>query len=202
MSEEMLPQPAPMAAPPVFEPKRLKVFGVMHLVFGGLGFLMVALNLVGLLLKGVIEKATSAQGQPGEMVEFQKRINESTAVASWVGVVLGARVAVLILMAGLALVRRKKNSLKASNLYAWVSIGAKVVSLVLFVVIVAPAINGAMDDLTREVPADVKTMMSAVKVGTIASGFVGPVIMAIYPMLALILLNKPLVKDFLSQHGS
>jgi hypothetical protein len=30
----------------------------------------------------------------------------------------------------------------------------------------------------------------------------GSVLTAIYPMLALILLNKPVVKDFVAQHGT
>lgn len=193
-----------MEAPPVLEPKRLKVFGVIDIVFGGLGLLYMALNVVGLLAQDVVQKMSSA-GQPEEVVEFQRRFTEATMPSSIISIILGTVVSAVVLVAGIALVRRKKNSIKLSNLYAFISIAAKVVTVVIFLTMIMPALNELMDDLVKEMaadaPGDVKQMLDIMKASATGAGILVPVLMCIYPILSLVLLNKPKVREFLQQHG-
>ena len=82
MGEEMLPQPAPLAAPPVYEPKRLKVFGIIHIVLGGLGLLYGLFQIAMLPFQEKMTRAT-AQGQPEEFIEAQIQMQKDMAGFSW-----------------------------------------------------------------------------------------------------------------------
>jgi hypothetical protein len=193
----MLPQPPPMAAPPVLEPKRLKVFGVLHIVLGALGLVFTVL---GLVMKQVAEKFGS--DDPPEMFDqFQTDFSEAAGTFELVSTVLGVGVAVLMIVAGISLVRRRKNCLRLNSLYGWSSIASKVLTIVLFVML-APALNEVADKYLTDAPPDVKTLINAFKIGFMLMALLGSVLTAIYPMLALILLNKPVVKDFVAQHGT
>ncbi|NIP93714.1 MAG: hypothetical protein GWO24_09740, partial [Akkermansiaceae bacterium] len=80
-----------------------------------------------------------------ELVELQIQMQNDMAVSSWISLVIGVVVSILILRAGLALVRRRKSGLKASNTYAWVSLAAKVAGLALFFGMVNPILNRTLE---------------------------------------------------------
>lgn len=219
----MLPQPAPMGAPPVLEPKRLKVFGVIHIVFGALGLIstmgsLLMLALIQPILGWVVNFATdsttpsdpaskAAQEAVVATVEAMKTMFSEMALANWVQTIAGGIVAFLILLAGIALVKKRKTSLASSNRYVWCSIGAKILNLILFLAIGMGATKRyyeAIDSLSGAAAAPGPGGMDMMQFQQMfASGgtVVSLALALIYPILALVMLNKPLVKDYLSQYG-
>lgn len=188
--------PTPSGGPPPLEPKRIKVFGVLHIVFGSLGLLQVLMNLAMMPFQEKL--MTMSAGGSEDLAGLQLAIADKLKPYTWIAMGLGVIVAGMILRAGIGLVTKKKNSLAASNQYAWVSIGVKLLSLVLFVVLVLPAYNEMFESMVVPSAPGGGNILMVMKVSASIGGIVGPVLMCVYPILALVMLNKPLVKDFLA----
>jgi hypothetical protein len=201
MSEQMLPQPDVPGAPPVLEPKRIRVFGIIHIVFGGMGLLHSVFGAAMMFAQEWFTRLTT-QGQPEELIELQLRIQKEMAVSSWISLAIGVVVSILILRAGIGLVRRKKAGLRAANTYAWVSLAAKVVTIIIFFLLVNPLLIRIFDEMIDPSDATARTVLGAMKVTTTVAGMITPVIAAIYPLVSLVMLNKQEVKDYLELHGN
>ena len=199
----MLPQPPPMGAPPIFEPKRIKIFGIIHIVFGGMGLLRSVFGVIMMFFQEWFTRLTSeAQGQSEELVELQIQMQRDLAPFSWISLGVGIVVSILVLRAGLALVRRRKTALKSSNTYVWASIFAKALGFVLFFVVVGPILNQTFEGLIDPSISGATTVINTMKITTMVAGVVIPLVAAIYPVMTLIMLNKPDVKEFLNQQGT
>ena len=98
-----------------------------------------------------------------------------------------------MVIAGIKLLKGRRNGLKWSNGYAWASLSAKAINLILAVTVVLPAMTAMTDDLMRDsgVPAGAENVLS----GAMLGGMIGSVLIScVYPVLTLVLLNRPATK--------
>ena len=98
-----------------------------------------------------------------------------------------------MIIAGIQLLQKRRNGLKWSNTYAWSSLGAKLINLVLAITIMIPAMQEMTQGMleSSKAPAAVSGMMS----GFMAVGAIGGVVVScVYPILAIALLNRPATK--------
>jgi len=215
MSGEMLPQPPTMDGMPILEPKSIMVFGVIHIVFGAIGLLLGLFSVAALIgipffLDWLKETVAKEEDVAAEAIlpifDELKTLFSDLAIANWINCLLSLVVSILILVAGIALVKKKRGGVEKSNRYVWCSVGAKIVNLVLFFSIGVAAnhkYSEAIQDITRAhsatagpggVTAD--QLQDMISMG---GGVVGIIFALIYPIVAFVMLNKPAVKDFLSR---
>ena len=64
--------------------------------------------------------------------------------------------------------------------------------------VVVPASNRMMEGMMEGLGDDAGAMATGMKVGTAVGSMIGPIISMVYPILALVLLNKAPVKNFLA----
>ena len=198
METDPSPQTPPSLPPPMpltgwMEPPAVKAFGVIHLVFAGFGCLM---GVWGLVAPFISDKFVRA-GTPG----YQAQISYQHEMrwATWMNTSFTLIVTALLVIAGLKLVRSQPDGVKWSNRYAWTSIITKLLSLVITVSWILPATQRMMGETMKSTGLHGKqeeTMMTVMK-GFMAAGTIaGPLVMCIYPGLALYLLSRPAVKEW------
>ena len=196
----MLPQP-PSSSVADVERGRIKVFGIIHIIFGGLGLMNVIGGIGMQILQEPFIRLTN-QGESEEMVALQMQMYREMALTTWISTVISVIVAVLVLRAGIALVKRRQSAVKASNVYVVASLVAKAAGVLLFCMVVMPVASGAMDSMLDESIPDVKTILAVIKVTMAVAGVLAPLLGAVYPLCALVMLNKPQVKEFLAKNGT
>lgn len=194
--------PQPNAGLPAVEPGSIKVFGILHIVFGCIGAFGFLASLAQYLFKDALMKL-SAGGDP-EMFELQKNLNEVSFIPSMVSLATGLVVTVLILRAGTKLLKKKRDAVKASALYSYASIGAKVLTMVLALVVTLPALNELFDQMAANsggASASMTSMISTMKTTMAISSVASPILLCIYPVLSLVMLKKKKIADYLSEYG-
>ena len=197
---ESSPYAAPSAAPPpmpaggLLEPAAVRVFGIFHLILAGLGVLMSLWAFFSNRVNALFFNADSPEmkAQAAYMDQLE-----------WISIMSGVFLAVLsglLLHSGILLVRSRPDGVKWSHRYAWTSIATKLVSLVVTVVFVLPAMQRMMDDAMGMAPgmppgaADQFTGM--MKTMTAVTSVATPLVSCIYPALALFFLSRPQVKEW------
>jgi uncharacterized membrane-anchored protein YitT (DUF2179 family) len=189
------PQGPPKFLPvPVLEPPSVKVFGILHLVFAGLGILGAIWGLVMTFMGNPFLKFTPPSAQLDAQIALQERLAPMTGTNS----ILSLLVAVPMIIAGVRLLKKRGSGLKWSNIYGVCSLLAKAVNAVFTLVIYVPA----MREMTRSIvdtshtPGAVSDIMSA----SIAGGaLIGIVISCVYPGLTLFLLNRPATRAWFAR---
>lgn len=181
-----LPQePSNLPYPLVGEPVVVKVFGILHLVFAGLGILGASWGLFIAVVGNPFLKLAPSSPQIQAQLDMQAKLNPMTIVTNS----LSLLIAVPMIIAGVQLLKKRKTALKWSNIYAFSSLGAKAIALVLAFIFVIPAMQ---EVATTIVPSSDggKAMGKFMVVGAIG----GVLVSLIYPVLTLVLLNRPRVK--------
>ena len=174
------------------EPPAVKVFGILHLVFAGFGLLGAGWGLFVALVGNPFLKFSPAD-QLDAQIAMQTKISPVTITSG----ILSLLVAIPMIIAGLQLLQKRRNGLKWSNTYAWSSLGAKLINLVLAVTLMIPAMQEMTQGMlaNSKAPAAVSGMMSRfMAVGAIG----GVVVSCVYPILTLALLNRPATKAWLA----
>lgn len=175
---------------PLFEPAAVKVFGILHLVFAGLGIIGGIWNLVIGIIGNPLQGLTGDPGGANPQYQAQFDLQEKLTPMTLTNGILSLLVAVPMIIAGIKLLKKRGSGLKWSNIYAISSLFAKAVNAVFTLVIYVPA----MHEMTRTIvgssraPGGFSEIMSA----SIAGGaLIGIVISCVYPGLTLFLLNRP-----------
>ncbi len=211
--------PPPLGEPPVVEPKSIKVFGVLNIVFGSLGAVFALMGIVVLifldplleLLIGVIEQNVPARpgpaaGDPAVVFEAMRTMMNEMMLANWINYFGAALLAVLILVSGAKLLKRRRDAVGAANLYAWTSLGFKLLGVLLYLTVIHGALMDYYDTTMsvsgRAMPAGGAAMLRFQKVMAVLSSLTGYALAAVYPVLVLVFLNKPAVRDFLARRGT
>ncbi len=185
-----------MPAPSGLEPPAVKVFGILHLILAGIGILSGLWGLFSTQMMGMFQGMMPNPGQAKIQMDYMQELWWVTLMNS----IFALTLAGLLLTAGLKLVRSQKDGVLWSNRYAWTSIGMKLVTLVITVAFVLPMMNRMMGDVMANTPnmpagsADTMTTMMRAMMST--SAVISPLISCLYPVLALIFLSRPRVKEW------
>jgi hypothetical protein len=197
------PQPPAFAyLPPsiAVEPAAVKVFGVLHLLFAAFGLLMGAWTLFITFVGNPFLKFIPKTGPMAQSMDAQLAMQAKIMPATLAQVILTFLVAVPMIIAGIYLLKGKTKSLRWSNYYAYSSLAAKLINLVLVVVIMIPA----MQEMSEMMMPKSSGGGQAEMIMRASMGFgavIGVVCTCLYPILSLVLLNRASVKDWLGRHG-
>ena len=128
-----------------------KVFGILHLVFGGLGLVLGVIGLASLAFKDKMEKMQFA-AYPEEVREGMKEAMQPIYEAQkWdvVSAVGSMILAVLLIIAGLKLIKYRSQGRKISNIYSGLSILHKLFGLVILLLVKAPLMKEVGESMER-----------------------------------------------------
>jgi len=184
----------------VLEPKRIQVFAILHIVFGGVGVLSVLGGMVMTPLQTKMMDQNIANAVSDEqrvIYEVQKGFYDAMGAYNWVSYLIAAVVAGLILTAGIMLLKRRATGLKVSNAYAWTSIGAKLLNIVLFFLLAKPALDAILNQVLGDLGSDVQKFAGIVTAVVVVVVIISAVLGMIYPFLVLKMLNKEMVRRHL-----
>jgi hypothetical protein len=193
-TEARPPSPPPVQAQ---KPALLQVFGILHLLAGGYGIITglwtAYVAFVGNPFLNIVP--------PGPARDAQESMTRALQPMTVINLAITAVLVVLVIVAGIKLLRAKKNAVKASNCYAITSLGGKIAGGVLVFIYVVPAQRQMIDQQFEgmgDMPAGMKTGMDA---AMIAGPILGILFTCLYPILALIFLNLRSVKGWLERYG-
>ena len=163
------------------QPQTVKVFGIMHLILAGFGLLSslwaVFVTVAGNPFINLMPKTQAA---------MQQDMMPMTIISTIMTVVIG----LIMLKAGILLLKKRRSGLLWSNRYAWTSLAGKVVNAALAFVYTVPAMKQMMTTTAGASPP----MPGGMEWVVIGSMIFGLVITAAYPIITLILLNRPNTK--------
>ena len=203
IAPDQLPPQIPQ--PQAQRPGVIKVFGIMHLILGIVGVIgglvTVATQMAS---KAVLQKLSESmpEDEAAAFLELTVAYSEKLAAVTYFDLLARVIIAVLMIVAAVALLKSKRGAVKKSNLYAFVSIGLKVLMLGIVVAVVIPATNEYYEAMASAGPEQSAGMVQMQKALGSAGQVITPIISVIYPILALILLNRKPVRDWLAQHGA
>lgn len=190
---------------PVSPPTRIKVFGILHIVFAGIGILVALGQSAMLMFKDQIRSFGASGGvstAQERQLEVQRRIEEATGAYNLPFIGMEFLLCGVMLVAGILLVKHRRNALKWSNGYAWFSITCKLATIALYLGVILPAVNAEFDQMlgangAARADKTAQAMLTGMKIAMSAAGVLSPLIASIYPILALAMLNKPSVRTAL-----
>ncbi|MFK7912084.1 MAG: hypothetical protein AB8F34_16010 [Akkermansiaceae bacterium] len=177
-----------------------KVFGILHLVFGGLGLVFGLFAIVSALFTEQMQKmqfATYSDELKEKMMEAMQPVYETQKwdlASSCFSLVL----ATIMIVAGIKLVKYRRQGLKISNIYSALSVVHKLAAVGIVLAVKAPAMKQVGERLEDIGGAETAAMSSMIGPIAIVTGIVTAVLMAVYPILCYFLLNKKQSKDSLS----
>lgn len=193
-----LPQPPPeIPAEFVRPPSSIKVFGVIHVILAAYGLITGVFGIVStLFLKSFVEFIPGMKGQQaGIELEKTTALMKELQPYSLTHAAFALVLAVLLLLAGLGLLRNQEKGRKWSVRYAWTSIVFKVIYLIVNLVVILPLTKAmAMSEL-HTIPDNFSGTMELVM--TITTVF-SVVITFVYPIVTLVILNGKQVRSYLT----
>lgn len=188
--------PAPLAAGP--PPSAIKVFGILHLIVAGWGVLGGFWTVLTVMFFGDfiawMNRATGGK-QPDAAQQAQVEYMREIAWLTWLQLAFSVVLIVLLIMAGIHLLKQRDRGRQLSVRYAWLSIGSKIVSMGLMVVFALPAAARMNEAMVGSMPGNTGDVMGAV---TTVSSVIGMASTMIYPILVLAIVNGQKVRDFLA----
>ena len=174
------------------QPQTVKVFGILHIVFAGFGFLSSAWGLfvavAGNPFLGFGASTPAMQVQAKAEAAMQERLLPLTIGSTALTLVITG----LMLTAGILLLKKRQSGLKWSNRYAWTSLVGKVINAVMIFAFILPASKAMTDQLSKGSPMPAG-LMEGIMLGSMV---IGLIISCIYPILTLVFLNRPNVKTW------
>jgi hypothetical protein len=195
VSPTVPPGPPQIAAVP---PAQVKVLGILHLTFAGIGFLMLLGTLV---MQQFNEKVWASQTQVGGDMAIQAEISremmESIQGYTWLQQAGSAVLTVLLIVAGIGLLKRRRSGLVWSNAYAWSALALRISCVGYFLAVIVPKLDQIIERETAGKVVD-STFLLVTKASMVGGGVVGGLAYCIYPVLVLILLNRESVRRSLS----
>jgi hypothetical protein len=173
------------------QPQTVKIFGIMHIVLAVYGVGASALGAYIALVGNPFFQFMPQTPQLNQQIEMQASMQQKILPFTIFSYVMTLTLSVLLLIAGIKLLQKRRSGLAWSNYYAWISVAGKVITAVLTFIYILPTTREMMG--TPAIPGAAKSIMeTAMIVGTI----IGMLIPFTYPILALILLNLKKTKEW------
>jgi hypothetical protein len=173
------------------QPQTVKVFGILHVILGAYGVFGLVIGIMAMAglnpFLAFMPKTPEATAQMEQQAAMQKEMLPATVI----GIILSLATTFLIIKAGILMLKRRRNGLKWSNRYAWVSLVGKVFGVVVAVLYTFPMIQKTIASTPGAA-----TMPAAMEGVMIGSMVVGVLIPFLYPVLTLALLNRPATKEW------
>jgi len=177
---------------PIGIPRIVTVFGVMHIVFAVIGLLSAAWALFSALAGNPFMKMQGAGPEVQAQLALEAKLMTPVMTHSGLAILIG----LVMITAGIKLLKGRRDGLAWSNKYAYLSLLAKVANLVMAFVVVIPATREMMGDVMKGasgMPASATMMMEIFLI----AGAVGEILVtALYPVLALVLLNRKGLREW------
>jgi hypothetical protein len=174
------------------QPQTVKVFGIMHVIFAGFGLLSalwaVFIIVVGNPFINLMPKNPEMAAQAKAQAALQHDMMPMTVIST----ILTVAVGLLMLRAGVLLLKKRRSGLQWSNRYAWASLASKVVNTVLAFVYTMPAMKEMMASSMPK-GASLPGGMEWILIG---STLLTILAMSAYPVISLVLLNRPKTKEW------
>ncbi|MFM2198596.1 MAG: hypothetical protein RLZZ505_2028 [Verrucomicrobiota bacterium] len=173
------------------QPQMVKVFGIMHVIFAAFGLLSslwaIFVIVAGNPFLNMMPKTPEMAAQAKAQAAMEANMMPMTLISTFITVIVG----LLMLKAGIMLLKKRRGALSWSNRYAWTSLAAKLANIGLAFIYTVPA----MKEMVSSMPGGT-AMPGGMEWIMIGSMIFGIVIMSAYPILALILLNRPKIKQW------
>ena len=198
----MMSQPPPnLAMETVIEPASIKVFGIFHLIIAGLGSIATIFGLVMLQFSNQFSKlmtmappgssSGASSQQEKAVIQYLGETRTYTYITSGFSIIL----AVMLIIAGIRLLKKRESGRVMSIRYAWASIAAKVITLVMMLTFMMPATTRYNEAMFSSIGSGMGSTMNVV---TQISQLVGLAMTLIYPIVVLIMMRKEKVITFLA----
>lgn len=173
------------------QPQTVKVFGIMHVIFAAYGLLMSVWTVFVLVVGNPFEKMFPQTPQMEAQAKAQAAMEEGMMPMTVISTVLTVIVAAIMLKAGILLLKKRGSGLRWSNRYAWFSLASKVVNIVMTFIYTVPA----MKQMAAVTAGGVMPVgqLEMIMIGTMLVTFV---VMSAYPVITLVLLNRPKTKEW------
>lgn len=172
------------------QPQTVKVFGILHLLFAAFGLLglvwAVLLLTVGNPVFMFIPKTPEMDAQMNAQEAMQNQMMTGTVVSSLLTLVIG----IVMIIAGIKLLKKRRDGLKWSNRYAWTSLAGKAVNVVIAFAFTMPVVSGSLPATGGSTP------FGSPETFVVITMLFSILISCIYPVLTLILLNRPTTKEW------
>lgn len=176
------------------QPQQVKIFGIIHVVLGGYGVLTVLWALVAVFAANLFIKF---MGNTPEM-QMQIAIQTKLLPVTIAGNVISAIITALLLTAGILLLKGRKSGLKWSNRYAYTSLAGKIINVILALMFTIPLTQ----DMMQKTPGPATSVLGNMEVWMTFSIIGVSLLSCIYPVLVLILLNRPNIKTWFANQPS
>lgn len=198
----MMSQPPPnLAMETVIEPASIKVFGIFHLIIAGLGSIGAIYSLVMLQFSSQFSKMMTiappeapATGPSAQELAMNQYMHD-TRLFTYIGFGFALVLTVMLIIAGIGLLKRRESGRVMSLRYAWTSISFKMINLLIFLTFMMPATTRYNEAMLSGMPTEMGSMMNIVtqviQVLTLLATF-------IYPIVVLIMMRKEKVITFLA----
>lgn len=197
----MSPQP-PADIPDVMvrEPGEVKTFGVLHLVIAGLGIVMNSFSLLStIFFKSIASNLSNPGGVSNPSVPNQEAVMmnymSEMATYTYLAIAMNAVLIVMLIIAGIGLLKVREKGRVMSVRYAWTSLAMKLVIVIYTIVAVIPATKRYTDTIYQGMPAGLgNTMGSMMQYGQILT----ILFYCIYPIFVLVVMRGQKVRGFLA----
>lgn len=202
---QMPPQP-PRDVPDVMlrEPGAIKTFGVLHLVIAGYGILMGVISLVStIFFQGLSKSLTTPRGAAGpsgadQEMAMMNYMND-LKVYTYVSLAFTFLLAVLLIIAGIGLLKGRESGRVMSLRYAWASLVTKAITFAITIAVVMPATKRMTDTLYQGLPGKMgDTMGSFMQY----SQLVTILFTCIYPIIVLVVMKGEKIKEYMAARAA
>ena len=173
------------------QPQTVKVFGIMHILLAVYGFGVSILGVFTALVGNPVYKFLPKTPELAKQMAMEEQMQDKMMVATVVALVMSVVITVLILIAGIKLLKKRRSGLVWSNRYAWTSLVGKVITLIITFIYTIPAMRDIAVD-----PALPAAAQSVMRTTMVVSAVVGVIVTCAYPILTLVLLNRPKTKEW------
>ena len=174
------------------QPQTVKIFGIFHLILAAYGLVTSAFAIyvviVGNPFLGLMPKTPEFAAHAQMQADMQAKMMPASVITTVITLII----AILMLIAGIRLLKKRRDGLKWSNRYAWTSLAGKAVNLILAFAFTFPM----MKELSVNMGPGSAAMPGMFGGIMVATTILTLLVMCTYPVLSLILLNRPSTKEW------